>query len=234
MWQNIALKAHARPKDLSGYRVVENQEYIATRTLVDTSDEHDLLESMLEKSKPPMPSDCSVDDYLICTPFRYPPLRDATRFGKITERSPFYGSEELRSALAEKAHRIEQFDQDTSARLPNRNLNFTSFRFAARATSCLDLLDSPFDTYKAQIHDPNSHAASQALGTEMRDCGVQACVFESVRCPPARNIAIFDPSIFTSKSFENQQWSCLIGQMEITFVIGREKKFSFVRAQEQT
>lgn len=230
MWQNIALKDHARPEELSGYRVVENQEYIATRALVDTNDEHDLLESMLEQSKPPMPADCSADDYLLCTPFRYPPLRDGTRFGKVTERSPFYGSEGLKSALAEKAHRIAQFDQHTSATLPNRNLNFTSFKFAAKASSCLDLLKPPFDTHKAQIHDPNSYVVSQALGTEMRGCGVQACVFESTRCPPARNIAIFDPSIFTGKSFEHQQWSCLIGQMEITFVIGREKKFSFARA----
>lgn len=229
MWKNFDLKTYAHQQDLNGYRVVEGQEYISTRTLVDTNDEHDLLEIMVENSKPPK-ADCSFpNDYLLSTPFRYPPLRNATRFGKMTERSPFYASEELKAALAEKANRIEQFDKDTEATFPNRNLSYTSFKFAANANICLNVLEPPFDAYKHKIHDPNSYDASQSLGSEMRDCKVQACIFESTRCPPARNIVIFDPSIFTQESYEHKQWSCLIGQMEITFVIGREKKFTFER-----
>ncbi len=229
MWRDIDLTPHAHPTDLDGYRVVEDQQYISTRPLVDTDAEHDLLEQMIEESKPPKPADCSVDDYLLFTPFRYPPLRDGTRFGKITERSPFYGAESLMAALAEKAYRIEMFDRDTTANFPNRNLSYTSFKFAAQASTCLNVLLPPFDVFKAEIHDPQSHDVGQELGTEIRQCGIQACIFESARCPNENNMAIFDPSIFTRPSYEQQQWSCLIGQMEITFVIGREKKFSFPR-----
>lgn len=235
MWNKIELKDHAFSKEFMGYRVVENQEYISTRNLVDTNHEHDLLEEMLEKSKPPKPVDCPINDYLLYTPFRYPPLRGATRFGKITERSPFYGSEELRAAFAEVAHRIDQFDQDTSAKFPNRNLSYTSFKFAAKAQLYLDLLNIPFDRYKAEIHSLESYPSSHTLGTEMRNAGIQASIFESTRCPPppAKNIVIFDPSIFTKKSFYHQQWACMIGQTEITFVIGREKKFSFFRGAQE-
>lgn len=230
MWKDIDLKEHAKPKKLDGYRIVENQEYNSTYSLVDDRAEHELLEEMIEEGKPPKPIDCSVDDYLLFTPFRYPPLKDATRFGKVTERSPFYGSERLDAAFAEKAYRIEKFDSDTEASFPNRNLSFTSFKFAANANTCLNVLQVPFDKYKDLIHDPISCDSSQALGTEMRQCEIQACLFESVRCSDTRNIAIFDPSIFTKKSHDKKQWSCLIGDTEITFILGREETFTFERS----
>ena len=230
MWRDIDLTEYARPKDLVGFRVVENQEYNSTYALVDNDAEHNVLEQMIEDSKPPKPDDCPIDDFLLFTPFRYPPLEDATRFGKVTERSPFYGSEKLEAAFAEKAHRIEKFDKDTEATFPNRNLSFTSFKFSAKASSFLNLLETPFEQYRGEIHNPKSFDDSQELGTEMRDCDIQACTFDSVRCSGAKNIAIFDPSIFTKKSHENKQWSCLIGQEEITFVAGREKKYSFKRS----
>jgi hypothetical protein len=230
MWEGIDLKEHANSGDLEGYRIVENQEYNSTYSLVDDTAEHELLEEMIEESKPPKPGDCSFDDYLLFTPFRYPPLKDATRFGKVTERSPFYGSEKLDAAFAEKAYRIEKFDSDTKAIFPNRNLSFTSFKFFANAKRYLNVLKVPFDKYKTRIHDPVNYSDSQDLGTEMRECEIQACLFESVRCSDIKNIAIFDPSIFTNKSQDKKQWSCLIGHAEITFIQGREKKYSYKRS----
>lgn len=229
MWEGIDLNEHAKSKKLDGYRIVENQEYNSTYSLVDDRSEHELLEEMIEDSKPPKPIDCSVDDYLLFTPFRYPPLKDATRFGKVTERSPFYGSEKLYAAFAEKAYRLEKFDSDTEANFPNRNLPFTSFKFAANANSCLNVLEAPFDKYIDRIHNPVSYDDSQALGAEIRRHTIQACLFQSVRCSDTRNIAIFDPSIFTKKSYDQKQWSCLIGQTEITFIHGREEKYTFKR-----
>ena len=232
MWKNINLIEHARPQELEGYRIVENQEYNSTYSLVDDRAEHELLEKMIEEGKPPKPIDCSVDDYLLFTPFRYPPLKDATRFGKMTERSPFYGSENIDAAFAEKAYRIEKFDSDTKAHLPNRNISFTSFKFTANATTCLNVTQAPFDEHKSLIHDPISYDDSQDLGTQMRQSEIQACLFGSVRCSNTRNIAIFDPSIFTKNSHNKKQWSCLIGQAEITFILGREEKYTFERSAQ--
>ena len=55
-------------------RMVESQEQVATRSLVDDLAEQALLEQMLEQSKPPLPDNASNLDYLLSTPFRYPPL----------------------------------------------------------------------------------------------------------------------------------------------------------------
>lgn len=230
MWQGIDIRNHFRPEKLRGYRIVENQEYNATYALVDTQEEHDLLETMIEESKPPKPADCLIDDYLLFTPFRYPPLKEATRFGAATERSPFYGSEKINAALAEKAYRLEKFDRDTSAVFPNRNLSFTSFKFIAAAGSCLNLLMPPFDAYHGNIHHPTSYQESHALSASMRKHKAQACIFQSVRDASARNFAIFEPSVFTKKSHDHTQWTCLIGKHDITFLDNRRRKTIFKRA----
>jgi len=230
MWHGIDIRLHARPQALRGYRIVENQEYSATYALVDTKEEHDLLERMIEQSKPPKPADCPIDDYLLFTPFRYPPLREATRFGKSTERSPFYGSETLDAAFAEKACRIEKFDGDTGAIFPNRNITFTSFRFAANAGSCLDLLAAPFDAHSEKIHHPTSYKDTHDLSAHMRRYNVQACIFRSVRDVSAKNCAILDPAVFTEKSRERTQWTCLIGKQDISFFTQPNHRKTFKRA----
>ena len=69
---------------------MESQEQVATNRLVATLAEQDLLESMLEASKPPLPKGTARLDYLLATPFRYPPLPHGSRFGGRHEPSLFY------------------------------------------------------------------------------------------------------------------------------------------------
>lgn len=78
-----AVGAQAQPRPLTGeiLRLVESQEQVATNQLVSTLAEQDLLESMLEASKPPLPQGTARLDYLLATPFRYPPLPHGSRFG---------------------------------------------------------------------------------------------------------------------------------------------------------
>src|SRR5688572_23792731 len=87
------------------YRVVESQHLSATRKLVDSVEEHEALEVLIEHSKPKIPKGPEFKrlHYLLFTPFRYPPLKHGSRFGKISERSLWYGSLELETALAEVA-----------------------------------------------------------------------------------------------------------------------------------
>ena len=65
------------------YRLVESQEQIATLGYVDTLEEQTLLEEMLETTKPPYPFTTEDFHYLLKTPFRYPPLKWGSRFGRI-------------------------------------------------------------------------------------------------------------------------------------------------------
>lgn len=229
MWRGISIADYTTEKTLDGYRVVENQGFSATLSLVDDRDEHELLERLIEESKPAKPEDCSIDDYLLFTPFRYPPLREGTRFGRVTQRSPFYGAEHLEAALAEKSYRIFWFDSDTEANFPPRSINYTSFMFHAHTKHCLDLLVPPFEEHYAAIHDKDSHTESQKLGDAMREEGAEACLFHSVRCVNAVNIALFTPQVFTKKSTHKRHWLCHISNDNVRFLQDRKVHYSFER-----
>ncbi|MDI7027707.1 RES family NAD+ phosphorylase, partial [Pseudomonas aeruginosa] len=62
------------------------------------------LEELLESSKPPVPADAEPLHYLLKTPFRYPPLRWGSRFGRRHEPSLFYAALKLETAMAESAY----------------------------------------------------------------------------------------------------------------------------------
>jgi hypothetical protein len=49
-----------------------------------------------------------------------------------------------------------------------------------------------------RAHDPDSYAYSQRLGKRLRDRGGNGLVFDSVRSPPAANIAVFRPSVLAA------------------------------------
>ena len=55
LWQPEWIKEHRAALAMSAFRLVETQHVAATMLLADTAAEQDLLEHMLEVSKPPMP-----------------------------------------------------------------------------------------------------------------------------------------------------------------------------------
>lgn len=209
-------KPAIKPYGGEGYRVVEDQTSSATHDLVDTEEEHQLLERLIENEKPPRPLDCKIDDPLIYTPFRHePPLKAGTRFGKITERSPYYGSQELETAFAEMAHRQFQFAQDTEADLPPRNVVVTSFSFGFSCDAFVDFTEESFRAFHAKLSSKDDYVYTQKIGSAMREDGVQGCKFFSVRRKGGHNYAIFAPGSLTRKSSKHRQWKLLINQNEV-------------------
>ena len=81
-----------------------SQEQIATLGYVDTLAEQALLEQMLDDVKPPYRADTDGLHYLLKTPFRYPPLKWGSRFGRIHEPGIFYGGCSTEATLAEAAY----------------------------------------------------------------------------------------------------------------------------------
>ena len=51
----IDLTKHITSYEKEIYRIVEGQHYVSTRPLVDSDEEHDILERILDASKPPAP-----------------------------------------------------------------------------------------------------------------------------------------------------------------------------------
>src|SRR6266850_8408521 len=53
------------------WRLVEAQHRISTLKLVDSVDEQETLEDLIQASKPSVPPECQHLHYLLSTPFRY-------------------------------------------------------------------------------------------------------------------------------------------------------------------
>lgn len=95
IWTQCGGKKRFKKLSLQVFRVVQPQTQKALYKLVDNLEESDILEELLESSKPPKPSDDLTDEKLIFTPFRYPPLKHGSRFGSGHERGIWYGAPEV-------------------------------------------------------------------------------------------------------------------------------------------
>jgi len=156
--------------------VVEGQHVISTRKLVDSASEQRTLEELIDDRKPPYPVNAGHEGlhYLLATPFRYPPLRHGSRFGRREERSLWYGSSRVRTALAETAYYRLLFLEGTTAEIGPVVLELSAFRVPYRSTRGVDLCRAPFDEHRALIASPDRYGATQRLGRAMRVDDIQA------------------------------------------------------------
>lgn len=200
IWTQCGGRRNRVPYEGSAWRVVEAQHRISTRRLVDSDEEQALLEELSEGTKPPVPPDCRGLHYLLFTPFRHPPLHRGSRFGTRAERSLFYASRKLETALAEVAYYRLLFLEGTRAAIVPVVVDLSAFQVRLGTEAAVDLTRPPFDAWEAEISSPVSYRRSQALGREMREDGVELAIFRSARDPKkGDNLAVFRPSCFQQK-----------------------------------
>ena len=215
IWTRCAGRTRATRLECRAWRVVEGQHILSTRALVDSAAEHDLLEALLDDSKPPLPKgkEFAGLHHLLFTPFRYPPLRHGSRFGGRHQRSLWYGAEALETAQAEHAYyRLVFFAGTAAALLPN-TLAVTAFRAGVETARAIDLTRAPFETFRARLASPTSYDEAQRLGGEMRADGIEAVRYHSARCPRGGvGVGLFTPAAFASKSplRPAQNWQCTV------------------------
>jgi hypothetical protein len=209
IWTECAGDSEIRALVIDAWRVVESQHQIATRKLVSTDAEQELLEALIDAVKPPDVTRGRLH-YLLFTPFRYPPLRHGSRFGTRQERGIWYGSETRAAAFAEVAYYRLLFLEGTKAVLPVVEVDLTAFRAAIRTSRGIDLNAAPFDAYVSVLASPTSYRATQALGGAMRGAGVEAFRYVSAR--DARggiNVGAFVPSVFGRRQPRAlETWRC--------------------------
>ncbi len=209
--------------ELSGtlYRLVESQEQIASLEFVDTLEEQSVLEELLEESKPPVDAGWTHLHYLLKTPFRYPPLKWGSRFGRVFEPSLFYAAQSVNTTLAESAYYRLIFLNSMNGNTPPRPLRTAHSLFTASfASSCgVKLQKPPFSAYVTLLRDKQNYDFTQTLGSEMRHAGVEAFEYVSARCPDAGCCtALFTPGVFTcGKPVSMQQWLCETTQHGVMF-----------------
>ena len=228
-------ESRTRSLRLSPWRVVESQHQVATRKLVDSDAEQQLLEQMIESVKPPERTHGRMH-YLLFTPFRYPPLKYGSRFGARHEPGIWYGAENLRTAFAEVAYYRLLFLDGTAADLGLLQAELTAFRAVLRTTHGIDLTAPPFDVHRPQVSDPVSYGESQSLGTAMRNAGVEAFLFFSARdALDGINVGVFSPAAFGRRAPRDlETWHCSATR-DLVDIVKRDyfarDSFSFPRQQ---
>src|SRR5262245_56151992 len=98
-----ALSSDAHPLAGTCWRFVEAQHLISTLKLVDSVDEQNVLEDIIDSSKPPVPPECRGLHYLLSTPFRYGAVYPSgSRFRRAgMTAGVFYASETPSTGVAE-------------------------------------------------------------------------------------------------------------------------------------
>ena len=201
------------PRRLAGpaWRAVESQHVTSTRKLVDSDDEQQVLEALIDTAKPPWPPGRRFVGlhYLLATPFRHPPLRYGSRFGTRRERGIFYCAEAQATVFAEKAYYVLLFLDGTEAEFTPLTRPLTLFQVRVSTKKGADLTAPPFDALGEAISSPVSYRESQPLGAAMREAGVVAFRFQSARDPErGKNLGLFEP-VFTKKTPASaEQWVC--------------------------
>lgn len=192
------------------YRIVENQGQIATRDLVDGDLERlEVLEGLLEYTRPARILGTEHMHYLLATPWRYPPLRHGSRFGRRHEESVFYGGLSLNVTLTEAAYYRLVFLEDMTVRPAALSSQHTVFSARYRSENGLRLQHPPFSKHAATLTSPVSYAHTQSLGSSMRKHGVQLAEFSSARAADGLNVALFSPAALSSrKPLDVSRWLC--------------------------
>ncbi|GGY79741.1 hypothetical protein GCM10011613_25860 [Cellvibrio zantedeschiae] len=175
--------------------------------ITQSATEQSRLEELLDLSKPKIPADTLGLNYLLMTPFRYPPLRYGSRFGTTWERGIFYGSCELQTALAETAVYFWLFQQGPTelGALEHIRDQRTAFKVKLSSQKALDLHSDDFESQYEHISNPASWSYTQELGAKLREADAEFIVYPSARFRGGKNIAVFSPKAFFDKEPAVQQ-----------------------------
>ncbi|MGE5476344.1 MAG: RES family NAD+ phosphorylase [Bacteroidales bacterium] len=186
---------------------MEDQSTAATTRLTDSLADQELLEQLLDQTKPPMPPECEGYDFLLATPFRYAPYPDGSRFRRAMQpEGAFYGAEQVETAVAELAfYRLLFFYEAPAAKRPNMAAEHSAFsvRVSARA---LDLTAAPFLADRETWTHPTEYGPCQDLADAARDAGIEAVRYESVRDPNhGVSLAVLTVTALASKAPDKRQ-----------------------------
>lgn len=215
--------AHASQAMLA-WRGVEAQHVVSTMRLVDTMQEQDVLEALLEQSKPALPQSKTPKYYLLATPFRYRP-QHSSRFRRAGTQGLWYGAENLHAACAEVAYWRYRFILDSVPLLDSELLTEHTFFQAKVQGIAIDLMKPPWVKAKAVWTHGSDYTAPQALADAARERGVQWICYESVREPGNRCAAVLDVEALemAAPDSQHQTWHCRATRNFVMMASGAQK-----------
>lgn len=211
-------------KSMTAWRGVEAQHVVSTMRLVDTPEEQDELERLLEGSKPPLPAMKVSKHYLLSTPFRYRP-QHPSRFRRAGTLGLWYGAEDLFAACAEVAYWRHRFILESVALVNTDLLTEHTFFHAQVDGNAIDLMNEPWVAASAVWTHGSDYTETQAVADAARDRGVQWICYESVRAPGKRCAAVLDVEALemVALNASKQTWHCKTSRQAVMLVNGPER-----------
>ncbi|MDD2545313.1 MAG: RES family NAD+ phosphorylase [Burkholderiaceae bacterium] len=208
------------------WRGVESQYAVATMRLVDSLAEQELLEQLLEGSKPPIHKDWH---YLLFTPFRYTPPH-AHRFRPAHARGQWYGAVNPVAVCAEIAYWRYRFILDSATLVATELLTeHTLFQAIVQGPS-MDLMQAPWLQKRDLWTHGSDYTATQALAAEAVRRGVQWLSYESVRAPGEVCAVAFDPDALSEPpqgiDATRQSWHCKTTRSKV-MLMGNAGRFEW-------
>lgn len=219
-WTPHAVASESKACELTLWRAVEAQHVVATRALVDSLAEQELLESLLEASKPRVPRACAGFDYLIYTPFRYPPPSRGSRFRSYGDPGVWYGAEAVRTSCAELGYWRWRFVMDSRGLTRLDGVPHTIFQAVVRGRA-VDLRQKPFVRDERTWRDQNDYDGCQALARVARAGEMQIIRYASVRDPEHGGCgAVLDCRAFsgTGGVRKRQSWFLTVDRQRASWI----------------
>ena len=211
---------------MAAWRGVEAQHVVSTMRLVDTVQEQDLLEQLLEASKPAAPPAARPTHYLLSTPFRYHPTHPS-RFRPAHAKGQWYGAQSVHAACAEVAYWRHRFILDSTGLLDQVLLTEHSIFQGVLEGSAIDLTVPPWVQARAQWTHGGDYGPTQAVAAAAQLRDVQWLRYESVRAPGEHCAVAFDVNALRepqpSLDHTIQRWVCKATRSSVMFTRGRER-----------
>ena len=207
-WKAAWFESGVHSKAATLWRGVEAQHVVATLKLTDSRAEHEVLEVLLEASKPPLPPEARAQHYLLFTPFRYRSPYPS-RFRRAVDPGVWYGAQELDTACAEVAYWRWRFLTDSEG-LRDQALYTEHTFFQARARGpCADLTLAPWNSAARAWTQKSDYAACQDLGVEARRRELAWIRYCSVRLAGGHCAAVLRAdALSVPRNAEQQTWDC--------------------------
>ena len=217
IWTPAALASEHRRYGGRGWRFVEAQHKVSTLKLVDTLAEQELLEQIVEETKPSIPPECQGLDYLLATPFRYRPhYPSGSRFRRAGfTPGVFYAAEREETAAAEIVfYRFLFHAESPDTPWPSNAAEYSAFAVQLKTSASLDLTELPLNRDEALWCGRTDYAPCQLLAEAAREAGTEIIRYRSVR-DPARgaNLAVLTCRAFAApEPVERHTWRIRINR----------------------
>ena len=216
IWTPAALASELQRYSGHGWRFVEAQHKVSTLKLVDDLAEQELLEQIIEETKPVVPTECQGLDYLLATPFRYRAFYPSgSRFRRAGFTSGvFYAAEQEETAAAEIVfYRFLFYAESPDTPWPSDAAEYSAFSVALATSAALDLTKPPLDHDAAHWCHLSDYTACQALADAAREAQAEIIRYRSVRDPrEGANLAVLTCSAFASPVPDQRNtWRIRIG-----------------------